>query len=645
MLAGSKPRRAVTPPAEVNYKSLQKFPLNIRSSMDARLQLTLVQARTGTPRMASASTSANEIPVMAKVNDLAAWESLSEVRPGAMLGKTEDGNVLVTGRIPVSRIEAVRQHSSVVSLKAAHSLRPSLEATTREVGCRAKLLPAGTDPLGGKGVVVGIVDFGCDFAHENFRNADGSSRILAIWNQNDNPQPNSPHGYGRLYAKQEIDAALKKDDPYAALGYAPPRDLPSGPPGCHGTHVMDITAGNGRGSGTPGCAPEADIVFVELGAGDIPWEGPEAVGTSFGDSVHLLEALDFIFGFAGDRPCVVNLSLGTNGGPHDGTTLTEQGMDLLMTSAPNRAVVIAASNSYADSIHAQGEVPVNGSSDLQWELPNNSFGQEMEIWFPGQAQLALELIAPDGMALGLVEPGSNLSLSSNNQIVVFVANRLDEPNNHDNCLGVFLGPGLPVGRWTVRLHCRSNGPVHFHAWIERLDAAQSAFAPPQDNRLTLGSISCGKNSIVAGSYDAHKSVLPISYFSSSGPTRDGREKPELSAPGHDVVAAWSRTRTGVLRKSGTSMAAPAVTGLIALLFAEARRRNQSLTIAQTRDLLRRSARQNPPAKNAGEWDERYGYGRASAEALGLLAPLAPPAADTLATAIPSRKRRQRQSGF
>ena len=150
------------------------------------------------------------------------------------------------------------------------------------------------------------MDFGCDFQHGNFRNADGSSRIVAIWDQNASARPDSPFGYGRLFSQEAINNALQESDPYAALGYGPRPDPPLGPFGTHGTHVMDIAVGNGEGSGVPGVAPGADIVFVDLAATDIPWQGPGVVGQTFGDSVQLLEAIRFIFDQAGDQPCVVS---------------------------------------------------------------------------------------------------------------------------------------------------------------------------------------------------------------------------------------------------------------------------------------------------------------------------------------------------
>lgn len=619
----------------VVWQAMKKHFLPISEAMDPRLQVALARSKMGMPRRALSSSSSSELPVIARVSDVNAWEALSEVRVGATIGAAADGGALVTGRIPVARIEAVRQQPFILSLKASQSVRAALAETTREIGVRPALLPGSVAPSGGKGAVVGIVDFGCDFAHRNFRKADGSSRVETLWHQAGVPTPASPLGYGRLFTKAEIDAALTNQNPYTALGYGPRPDTPF-ERGSHGTHVMDIAAGNGLGSGVPGCAPEADFIFVEVSASDIEWSGPKAVGQSFGDSVQVLEAVKFIFDRAGVRPCVVNLSLGTNGGPHDGSTLVEQGFDSLIRGGPNRAIVIAASNSQADGIHAQGTVPASGSHDLQWQTQGSDTGHEIDIWLPGAARVAVELIAPDGTSLGIAEPGTNLPIGTDQELAVFIANRLNEPNNHDNLIGIFIAGGISGGVWIARLHSRDNAAAPFHAWIERFDRAQSSFVQRED-RFTLGSISCGHETIVVGSYDAHKAAMPLSYFSSCGPTRDNRQKPEVSAPGHAVLAAWSRTGNGVIDKSGTSMAAPAVTGLLALLLAEARRRHVDLDSANLRDLLIRSARQNPPGIGAGQWHERYGHGRVSAGVLQLLDGIAPPAAPSAPIAAAARK--------
>ena len=627
-------------PFEVAAAAAAADPSNkVLANLDPRLQRLVVRRSYGLQQAPTSSTGVDEVAVIARVLDVVAWEMLSEVRVGATIGgKGEDGTTIVTGRIPVTRIEYVRQQPFVKSLKAAQPLHSALHRTLEETAARSDLLPVGHLGDGGRGVVVGIVDFGCDFAHENLRDADGS-RVTVLWDQSGASGAHSPmpYGYGRLYTKADLDAALAHEDPYTVLGYGPALDTPT-QQGTHGTHVADIAAGNGRGSGSPGVAPNADVIFVEVAASDVPWVGSAVVGKSFGDSAQLLEAVQFVFEQAGHRPCAVNISLGTNGGPHDGSTLVEQGLDGVVRQAPNRAVVVAASNSFSDGIHAAGTVSAGGTHDLLWNIsvPAQS---ELEIWYAGADRFTLEILTPAGTSLGKVAPGSNKDLKVNGQVVLFASNRLNDPNNSDNMIGVFLEAGLPAGQWVIRLHGDTVSNGQFHAWIERNDAGQSSFDPTQrDNSHTIGSISCGQETVVVGSYDAHKDGQPLSFFSSAGPTRDGRQKPEISAPGHAVMAAHSRTKVGVTRKSGTSMASPAVTGIIALMLAETLKRNLAVPIAQLRKVLMDSARKNPPEAGVN-WDPRFGRGRVFAsgaiQAIMLLAP-APTVSLTAARASSKR---------
>jgi subtilisin family serine protease len=234
----------------------------------------------------------------------------------------------------------------------------------------------------GRGVVVGVVDWGFDFAHPDFLNKDGTTRILALWDQRGSKRPGSPQpfGYGIVHDREAINRALKSKDPYAALGYHP-ADADTGI-GCHGTHVASIAAGSGSDDRPLGIAPEADLVVVH----NAPWD--EAEPSKLGDSVTLLEGIDFISRSAGDRPWVTNLSMGRHGEQHDGSTLIEQGLDAAIRSAPGRAVCLSAGNYYDKRIHASGQLRPTQERTLTWEtVPGDPPTTSWRFGIPGRTNL------------------------------------------------------------------------------------------------------------------------------------------------------------------------------------------------------------------------------------------------------------------
>ncbi|MFW6063126.1 MAG: S8 family peptidase [Chloroflexota bacterium] len=523
---------------------------------------------------------------------------------------------IITGTVEVDKIEEVRKHSNVLSLKRATELHTDVRFSLGEIrSAGAQLrdgLPQGARNIDGAGVVVGIVDYGCDFVHNNFRKEDGTTRLLYLWDQSGGQSTISPDGfgYGREFDASAINQALEAPSPYQALSYDPDS-------AAHGTHVMDIAAGNGRATGWPGVAPGADLIFVEVAAWDYGAE------ESFGNSRRLLDAVDYIFSKAQalGKAAVVNLSLGTHGGPHDGSTLVEQGLDGLLDT-PGRAIVISAGNSWLRASHASGDLAPGESRALTWQIsPGDVTDNELEVWYDGQAELEMTLISPTGQQLGPVPLERTISLrSSGGARLGQLIHRHNDPNNHDNHINLLLNRSL-VGDWQVRLDNVGEEDVTFHAWIERDDRGQSRFATQDEDRThTVGSISCGQRTVVVGSYDARVPGRPLSSFTSEGPTRDGRAKPEISAPGQSVVAARSLSQ-GAIAKSGTSMAAPHVTGVLALLMQAACRQVAS---DEVRALLAGSRRRNPPAGE--EWHSRYGEGCVDCLALLLtqFAPVGPP---------------------
>jgi subtilisin family serine protease len=597
---------------------------NVNPHMDPRLQrLVDTHGRRGLFAMPDTT----EAGVIALVSDLAAWREHEDVHDPVAIARTDRGWI-VTATVPIAQIETIRHAGFVLSLKASQPLRPTLTDTVPEINATAATLSAGLFSSGGEGAIVGVVDGGLSVVHRNFRNADGSTRLVALWDQSAENGPDSPFGYGRRYGAGEIDAALRAGEPHLALlGFG----AKSSEAGGHGTHVTDIAAGNGLGTLNPGVAPKSGIIFVQYAPTDLAGSGTAVVGSELGDSKRLLDALRFIFDEAGDTPCVVNISLGTNGGPHDGTSLVEAGIDALVAEQPGRAVVISGGNAFTQGIHAAGTVPQHGTADVSWTiLETVASHSEIELWYPGSDRLGIHLLAPDGSTFGPIPLGSNGRVHDDDgDTVLFVSHRAGDPNNGDNVVNLFVDKRLPTGVWTVRLRGEQVETGGFHAWIERDDRSQSSFLTPHDSSHTVGSLSCGKLSIVVGSYDAHQPAKPLSVFTAAGPTRDDRPKPDLSAPGQEVKAAHSRTTTGTTVKSGTSMAAPAVAGVVALLFAEAAARGLTLDARTVRRLLIESARSDPPRpftvatdgrpEPQGTWDPRYGFGRV--DAAGVLAAL------------------------
>jgi subtilisin family serine protease len=613
--------------------------------MDARIRRDCRRIQTHRIRqLATTSTRENEVAVIAKVKDFERFKALVKDRRGRVVTLVHCPNdastAIVTARIPGSEqeIESLRIQDCVISLKAARRLRAFLERTAEETFACSDFQPVDRMETSGKGVVIGIVDFGLDFVHRNFRDEQGETRILALWDQKASPARarSQPFGYGRLIERDEINDALKLEDPYEALGYLVPKDSLYDT-GAHGTYVADVAAGNGLGSNCPGLAPEAGIVFVDLSTAGTALQVPQAVGSTFGDSVQLFEAIQFIFDYAQDRPCVINVSLGTNGGPHDGTTPLEQAIDWLVTEKPNRSVVIAAGNSFGKALHARGEVPRGGSVDLNWRIPRfDQTGNELEVWYEGADRFTVELRDPHGKFVARVKPDRIWEEPSGSKRLITIVNRTKDPNNGDNMINIFFDRDVPGGTWTVRLHGDSVTDGRFNAWIERDESGQSRFVKPTDesgesrivklndksyvisNECTLNSIACGHKTIVVGSYDANQPDRPLSESSSSGPTRDsdkrGRkeQQPTLSAPGENVLAAHSGTVVRRHRQSGTSMAAAAVTGIVSLMLSEAHARGIKLESHVIREILMDAVHEDH-SRQAG-WHAELGFGRVSASA-------------------------------
>lgn len=464
-------------------------------------------------------------------------------------------------------------------------------------------------PEDGTGVVVGICDWGFDFTHANFRNADGTTRLLCLWDQRGfgSQLAPAPYNYGRLLTREAINEALATSDPCATLGYHP-ADVDPTDTGAHGTHVADILAGNRREKGSEvGLASGADIVFVHLAAPRLGELG------NLGDSVGLLEGLDFCRRQAAGRPCVLHLSAGKTGGEKRGQSPLERAVDTMLKE-PGIVLVQSVGNYASSAMHAHARVGPDQRYVLNWIIPaEDRTSNELEIWYSGEDVFDVTLMSPTGREWPL-KIEHRVRLENEGIHWGNFYHRRHEPNSGLNHIAIYLYPAAPSGLWRVALRGLDIVDGRLHAWIER-DASrryQSRFLQSQASpRFTTNTICNCFRAIAVGAHDASQRVRPATGFSSRGPTADGRQKPEISAPGYMIRAARSMPRHGwrgneprLCVKSGTSMAAPHVSGTVALMMQAAGR---LLNVHEIRRTLIGTADPHPGPSGRSSTKLGYGY--------------------------------------
>jgi subtilisin family serine protease len=512
---------------------------------------------------------------------------------------------------------------------------------------------------GGGKVLIGIIDVqGFDFAHPEFLDDDGCTRFVRIWDQKGYARPSPKERgetgmerfyYGSELRHEDLNEALK-DSPTVKL---PPTDIePQSQmtPGSHGTHVASIAAG--RHGVCPGAAIAGVLIYLPVDDSD--------KRLSFYDSTRIVDAVDYLIevarhlGAANQEepwPVSINISLGTNGHAHDASAKCSRWIDLTLWE-PGRSVCVAAGNAgqeisefegdigYAmGRIHTSGQLEMAGLvKDIEVVVVGNGKEDlsetELEIWYEPQDRFAVQIRPPadprfpDRRWIGPIEPRQfieNMQLPLPYESFLSVYNELYHAHNGHNYIAIYLTPylspkrkkGVPAGVWTVRLHARAARNGRYHGWLERDDPRRLSRMGDGDawrfpshfargsyvDDSTVGSLACGRYVVSVANLDdpfekIHKS-------SSQGPTRDGRFKPDVAAPGTDIVAAKGFAGPDDLwvKMTGTSMASPYVAGVVGLMFAV----EPKLTAAQVIGILQRNTRPLPGGKFA--WANDAGYGR------------------------------------
>jgi len=520
---------------------------------------------------------------------------LARLRAAGARIRTQLGAIL-TATIPVDKLKAVAALPGIKYIQPAKRFDPLLDVSVPETGAAG--LRSGTPPswegYTGKGIVVGDVDIGIDWSHGDFKNPDGTTRILYIWDQSTgtggaNHPP--PYDYGTEWTKAQIDT-----------GQCTEKDT-SG----HGTGVTAIAAGDGSatGNGWPayryvGMAPEADIIMVKT--------------TLYDDDI--VDGINYIKNKAASlgKPCAINLSIGSQYGAHDGTDLIERAIDQI--SGSGVVVCTATGNNGttdpAKYIHAEWTTPTKSSSVTAGinVLSNRSNPFYMDLWYEGNDSIDMTVTTPNGYSVtkqtgyttgGYVStPDGNIWLDN--------APGGTNPYNGDHECFIAIQNALS-GAWSITATGRTIRAGGFcDAWI--LGSQNVYWSSHGNNSKSCIIPGTCISAITVGGYvtktwwynpDGTLQGWPGTYGSSSvssgeGPTRDGRQKPDLAVPSAKIATAKSinsnPTPTDIVEDgvhlvmAGTSMAVPHMTGAAALML----QKDPTATAAEIKDRVMSTAR-------------------------------------------------------
>ncbi len=441
--------------------------------------------------------------------------------------------------------------------------------------------------LGGRGILVAVLDSGIDYFHQDFRNEDGSTRILALWDQS----------LGEIYEKEAIDQALQEPTRREALKRVPSVDT-SG----HGTAVAGIAAGNGRESGGlyRGVAYESPLLVVKLGTA-------EAEG--FPRTTQLMRALDFVVRRAAElsMPVAVNISFGNTYGSHDGTSLLETFIDAAAGFGRN-VIVAGTGNEGSAGGHASGTLTSGQREEVLLSVAPYETSLSVQLWKSFADRFQISLIAPSGEQLGPFQEtlGTHRYVYQDTWVLVYYG----EPSPYSQAQEIYVDfipkdNYLNSGIWRILLEPVKLVTGQYDLWLPSqgvLNPSTRFLSAVPETTLTIPSTA--SKVISVGAYDpAYSSYAD---FSGRGYTRLSQVKPDLAAPGTNITTTSSQG--GYASVTGTSFAAPFVTGTAALLmeWGIIQKNDPYLYGEKVKARLKRGARQLPGFAN---WpNQELGYG-------------------------------------
>lgn len=540
-----------------------------------------------------------------------------------------------TVRLTLDALQRLAKQQGVEYIQITSGATQMLNLARQEAG--TDQIHKGTDlpqAYTGEGVVVGVVDAGFDYMHAAFRRpADGALRIKRVWEQSattlDGASAPAKYGYGiELNTPELIEKAQGDSDSNS-----------------HGTHVAAIAAGSDayKDGAYVGNAPDADIVLV-------------ALDLNASTNADISNAVQYIFDYADEvgKPCVVNLSLGNQDGPHDGTSTFDTMTDAMQ--GPGRLIVGAAGNHRTDAFHIDHTFATADAAPLRTFVkykvaPSNSVsGGTIEIWGEKGVDFTVDISAystfnkkdarsttvypAEGVtdvdfgkyATGTWKVASEVSPLNGKPHVVLTSALTSIRNNYAIALTVTPKTAGRVNIWSdnTYLALESRDIEGFSA----PDAASSTLCEiggTGKRILTVGSYTTRNEYTTNGGQQAtlQETVGDLSSFSSYGPTVDGRMKPNITAPGCFIISAVSNNdASGNLMYAeynenfgrynqygymqGTSMASPFVAGIVATWL----QAYPQLTPEQLHEIVQNTARKDNFTATAP--DSNWGYGKINA---------------------------------
>jgi minor extracellular serine protease Vpr len=501
--------------------------------------------------------------------------------------------------------------------------------------------------VSGKGVIYAMIDRGIDWENNDFRNADGTTRIAYIFDLTDNTganDSNNPYGVGTIYTQTQINQALKGG---TAI---PERDYVG-----HGTANTAVAAGNGSNVAKyHGIAPQATIVTVKLVADPTPAYGTTPAMPGFQDISLIPTAIQFVVDKAKElnMPVVMLMDIGSIGGATDGTSAVSRAIDAAVGNQPGVIFIAAAGDDGSSPNHAAANVPANSSLTLKLKKEQTG-GLLIDMWYEGTDAFDVKIQTPDKTYGPFTAPVNNtadfettLGELAYYQWGANVLNSIGAQNGKRE-MEIVLNSDSPNGEYSITLLGRTVVNGHFDITMNPSNQAASTlnffekYAVPG----SVSDFGSTRNAVVATCYVIRTNWTSVNggdysltnqgtlnniwTGSSIGPTFDGRRAIDVSAPAETIMTAydpksyWASSQftgneisdgKGLYGAAGAdSSANPVVGGIIALML----QMNPQLDAFTVKDILHKSARHD--SFTGAVPNTTWGYGKIDAvNALGIV---------------------------